>query len=205
MCWTAARSPSASALSISVPRRKPLSTSTGSWLLPPQDLRGSLGPGRARDGHFALGVEHFLPAHRAEKNGHFPGNPEHFRPQIGFGNVPQPPGAKLEVLKPFAIESQRGIVIHAAHQVTQRRGRQHAAGESLEIADTQGVGRTINRWRGRTVLNLREMLLRGDFRPGERPSEHPLVARPKPVSYTHLRAHETGRHLVCRLLLAKKK
>ena len=27
----------------------------------------------------------------------------------------------------------------------------------------------------------------------------------KPVSYTHLRAHETGRNLVCRLLLEKKK
>ena len=30
---------------------------------------------------------------------------------------------------------------------------------------------------GRTVLNLREMLLRGDFSPGERISELPLVAR----------------------------
>ena len=28
---------------------------------------------------------------------------------------------------------------------------------------------------------------------------------PLPVSYTHLRAHETGRNLVCRLLLEKKK
>eukprot|EP01017_Pseudomicrothorax_dubius_P002505 TRINITY_DN100_c0_g1_i2.p1 TRINITY_DN100_c0_g1~~TRINITY_DN100_c0_g1_i2.p1 ORF type:complete len:252 (-),score=91.35 TRINITY_DN100_c0_g1_i2:12-767(-) len=28
---------------------------------------------------------------------------------------------------------------------------------------------------------------------------------PGPVSYTHLRAHETGRNLVCRLLLEKKK
>src|SRR5665213_419827 len=27
---------------------------------------------------------------------------------------------------------------------------------------------------------------------------------PLPVSYTHLRAHETGRNLVCRLLLEKK-
>ena len=27
----------------------------------------------------------------------------------------------------------------------------------------------------------------------------------KAVSYTHLRAHETGRNLVCRLLLEKKK
>src|SRR5674476_1477327 len=26
----------------------------------------------------------------------------------------------------------------------------------------------------------------------------------RPVSYTHLRAHETGRNLVCRLLLEKK-
>ena len=29
----------------------------------------------------------------------------------------------------------------------------------------------------RTLLNLREMLLRGDFRPGERISELPMVAR----------------------------
>src|SRR5678816_4705682 len=28
---------------------------------------------------------------------------------------------------------------------------------------------------------------------------------PSPVSYTHLRAHETPEHLVCRLLLEKKK
>src|SRR5678816_3847864 len=28
---------------------------------------------------------------------------------------------------------------------------------------------------------------------------------PMPVSYTHLRAHETPEHLVCRLLLEKKK
>ena len=30
-------------------------------------------------------------------------------------------------------------------------------------------------------------------------------AEKKSVSYTHLRAHETGRNLVCRLLLEKKK
>ena len=32
-----------------------------------------------------------------------------------------------------------------------------------------------------------------------------LLANPASVSYTHLRAHETGRNLVCRLLLEKKK
>ena len=31
------------------------------------------------------------------------------------------------------------------------------------------------------------------------------LIEPEPVSYTHLRAHETGRNLVCRLLLEKKK
>src|SRR5678810_1391201 len=31
------------------------------------------------------------------------------------------------------------------------------------------------------------------------------ITQSTPVSYTHLRAHETGRNLVCRLLLEKKK
>ena len=37
--------------------------------------------------------------------------------------------------------------------------------------------------------------------------EHDLIFAEsiRPVSYTHLRAHETGRNLVCRLLLEKKK
>ena len=34
------------------------------------------------------------------------------------------------------------------------------------------------------------------------PSRHP---QEQAVSYTHLRAHETSLHLVCRLLLEKKK
>src|SRR5450756_3060939 len=33
----------------------------------------------------------------------------------------------------------------------------------------------------------------------------PPATGPKPVSYTHLRAHETRHDLVCRLLLEKKK
>ena len=32
-----------------------------------------------------------------------------------------------------------------------------------------------------------------------------FVVSSEPVSYTHLRAHETSLHLVCRLLLEKKK
>ena len=36
-------------------------------------------------------------------------------------------------------------------------------------------------------------------------SENNAMKGAQPVSYTHLRAHETGRNLVCRLLLEKKK
>ena len=36
-------------------------------------------------------------------------------------------------------------------------------------------------------------------------SDNRLNMHCHPVSYTHLRAHETGRNLVCRLLLEKKK
>src|SRR5680860_1644219 len=35
--------------------------------------------------------------------------------------------------------------------------------------------------------------------------EEILEPSPEPVSYTHLRAHETDSYLVCRLLLEKKK
>ena len=48
------------------------------------------------------------------------------------------------MLKSFAIEIERGIVIHPAHQVAQVRGRQEAAGESFEIADAKRVGGAIN-------------------------------------------------------------
>ena len=45
--------------------------------------------------------------------------------------------------------------------------------------------------------------------PDTEPKRHAAAAGntpgPVPVSYTHLRAHETGRNLVCRLLLEKKK
>src|SRR5678816_669805 len=42
-------------------------------------------------------------------------------------------------------------------------------------------------------------------RPPARPHRRrPRGHHPRPVSYTHLRAHETPEHLVCRLLLEKK-
>src|SRR5659263_352860 len=45
-------------------------------------------------------------------------------------------------------------------------------------------------------------VLRSRVRP---PTVTPMARRVGPVSYTHLRAHETRHDLVCRLLLEKKK
>ena len=44
-----------------------------------------------------------------------------------------------------------------------------------------------------------------DLHGGLRPRVQDILAAPAPVSYTHLRAHETVLDLVCRLLLEKKK
>ena len=41
--------------------------------------------------------------------------------------------------------------------------------------------------------------------PGPETFESAVPEHLNPVSYTHLRAHETLRYLVCRLLLEKKK
>eukprot|EP00658_Telonema_sp_P-2_P013392 TRINITY_DN15071_c0_g1_i8.p1 TRINITY_DN15071_c0_g1~~TRINITY_DN15071_c0_g1_i8.p1 ORF type:complete len:220 (-),score=34.00 TRINITY_DN15071_c0_g1_i8:86-745(-) len=47
--------------------------------------------------------------------------------------------------------------------------------------------------------------LSADFVTSSRSATTPLVTTSPTVSYTHLRAHETPEHLVCRLLLEKKK
>ena len=44
-----------------------------------------------------------------------------------------------------------------------------------------------------------------NFRKSLQVNQSVITAGGIPVSYTHLRAHETGRNLVCRLLLEKKK
>ena len=54
---------------------------------------------------------------------------------------------------------------------------------------------------GRVLMTLKEATLRGIKNDSMVCSEKELG----PVSYTHLRAHETVLDLVCRLLLEKKK
>src|SRR5674476_1186059 len=91
--------------------------------------------------------------------------------------------------------------------------RRVAAGEpTREIAAAIGYSvRTVEEviWRAGGIA---PRAFRGAPRPRSplrlRPSEREEISRglgAGPVSYTHLRAHETGRNLVCRLLLEKKK
>mgnify|MGYP003381579741 CR=1 FL=1 len=56
-----------------------------------------------------------------------------------------------------------------------------------------------------SILFDRDMRGHGDIRHPSGPIAMPLGAGNLPVSYTHLRAHETVLDLVCRLLLEKKK
>eukprot|EP00831_Metopus_contortus_P022712 TRINITY_DN20441_c0_g1_i2.p1 TRINITY_DN20441_c0_g1~~TRINITY_DN20441_c0_g1_i2.p1 ORF type:complete len:121 (-),score=33.09 TRINITY_DN20441_c0_g1_i2:44-406(-) len=63
-----------------------------------------------------------------------------------------------------------------------------------------------------TVLNrvthfaVQVQQCRGSFQQiAKRFNQGPMYSALIPVSYTHLRAHETSLHLVCRLLLEKKK
>src|SRR5678815_1990183 len=70
-----------------------------------------------------------------------------------------------------------------------------------QAAEILGVScRTMRRWRWRYQQHGYDGLY--DRRKGKpSPKRVPLET----VSYTHLRAHETPEHLVCRLLLEKKK
>ena len=59
------------------------------------------------------------------------------------------------------------------------------------------------------LAGLEEKKVRGaknntNFSVGVNEKGNFLTATSNTVSYTHLRAHETGRNLVCRLLLEKK-
>eukprot|EP00656_Telonema_subtile_P046845 TRINITY_DN53445_c0_g1_i2.p1 TRINITY_DN53445_c0_g1~~TRINITY_DN53445_c0_g1_i2.p1 ORF type:complete len:144 (+),score=29.02 TRINITY_DN53445_c0_g1_i2:82-513(+) len=65
-----------------------------------------------------------------------------------------------------------------------------------------GASLQINDWSAEASFLLKRML---HELPDERIGCGDIVEDPWPVSYTHLRAHETVLDLVCRLLLEKKK
>ena len=92
--------------------------------------------------------------------------------------------------------------------------------QALELVVTEfeiGTGEVVDRCHGLRIVGrkLREhQIARGEQLAGagdigdvrvHLAGEDREVLQPVPVSYTHLRAHETPEHLVCRLLLEKKK
>ena len=89
------------------------------------------------------------------------------------------------------IERERGITILSKNTAV------HYKDTKINIIDTPGhadFGGEVER-----VLKMVDgVILLVDAFEGAMPQT-------KSVSYTHLRAHETGRNLVCRLLLEKKK
>src|SRR5678815_5916338 len=57
---------------------------------------------------------------------------------------------------------------------------------------------------GNSHLTVIALFKEGNLSRKYTPHGHSPIQGGEPVSYTHLRAHETPEHLVCRLLLEKK-
>ena len=104
-----------------------------------------------------------------------------------------------------ALEGGVGALLTSAGQAATMLAVLNIARAGDHIVSASAVyGGTFNLFH----RTLRELGIDVTFvEPGVSDEELEAAFRPntKPVSYTHLRAHETGRNLVCRLLLEKKK
>src|SRR5674476_1364116 len=102
------------------------------------------------------------------------------------------------VATPFSLQPnpQAGIVVYNG-TVSDKNGTYAVSVQACNNASTAQAH----------FYSLRNMFMRQGYTAVQQNatawSEFNTSARP--VSYTHLRAHETGRNLVCRLLLEKKK
>src|SRR5674536_379763 len=97
------------------------------------------------------------------------------------------------IASPPASEALAGLLSHAPTVHHPVKDILRAARLSLLPADDAEVAKDLKKVAEGTALSP-ILLVRGDLATGR-----------APVSYTHLRAHETPEHLVCRLLLEKKK
>src|SRR5678816_3490892 len=99
--------------------------------------------------------------------------------------------------RPLLYMSARG------RPLTQARVKEWAQGPGLIVlcGRFEGVDQRVIEARGFEEVAVGDAVLAG----GEAAALVAIEACVRPVSYTHLRAHETPEHLVCRLLLEKKK
>eukprot|EP00831_Metopus_contortus_P022123 TRINITY_DN20047_c0_g1_i1.p1 TRINITY_DN20047_c0_g1~~TRINITY_DN20047_c0_g1_i1.p1 ORF type:complete len:123 (-),score=13.09 TRINITY_DN20047_c0_g1_i1:28-396(-) len=77
-----------------------------------------------------------------------------------------------------------------------------------QIYRAKDASEVNNAFADKLQLQLHKSLLSGALDTPRCPTAASVTQRPESlqtVSYTHLRAHETSLHLVCRLLLEKKK
>src|SRR5674476_1480387 len=116
---------------------------------------------------------------------------------------------RFEVLRPHLSELQRRLWLGA------EAAELGAGGVAVVALAAGGAPDTVRRGRaeaqGLDAASVVRSRRPGGGRKRAEVHDHDLVAAlealidPVTVSYTHLRAHETGRNLVCRLLLEKKK
>src|SRR5674536_190224 len=115
------------------------------------------------------------------------------------------PGRSHDRAVPFAqLQRQRGQRVQALHAKQSRvEGLRlvHVTDHELHAGAQLAGCRPLRHAPGREPANPPS---RAERRRGGRPSRS-RRSPGSPVSYTHLRAHETPEHLVCRLLLEKKK
>ena len=95
----------------------------------------------------------------------------------------------------------------AASELYKRQGRERGRGLPARLPARPGHPGAGGAARRRERRGDRGQLVAGRDRRGRRRDLHRRVGLDGPgaVSYTHLRAHETGLDLVCRLSLEKKK
>src|SRR5660398_281129 len=142
----------------------------------------------------------------------------------GKNLFPRKRGKRIRKEGCSAVQRRPGSILHGsrARPASDLASRVHTGPPSLEPAATAGGGVQAHQLRcsGMRKLGCLRNRLRlslshpgapgfdGCAWPGRSALGGPLSGRrcvDEPVSYTHLRAHETKANLVCRLLLEKKK
>jgi len=95
-----------------------------------------LGPSCPCHRYLTLRVEGLLSADRAKEDRALPRDTEHFRAQIGLGDIDKVARAQLDVLEAGKVGPERVVVIHTGCQIAPVCRRKRLACGFLEIHHT---------------------------------------------------------------------